>query len=418
MRRGSVVQRHSRKCPRDADGKLVPHKCRGPWAFHVELARDGSGGRRQITRSGFRTKKEADDALETALAAEAAGVADVHSLTVGTYLQQWLLGKRALRATTRRGYEIHIRLYLEPLIGQMRLADLRPHHVDQLYGDLLAAPDSRVTETTIRHIHATLRSALNTAVKRRLIPRNPALHVELPGRRGRQTSVWTPEQLGAFLDSIADHRLYAYFHLIAVAGLRRGEALGLSWGSVDFGSNLIRVSQQLVDAGQGAYLAQPKTRSGVRAVPLDSLTMAVLAAHRTRQEGERSRWGHGWSDTGLAFTREDGTPFRPEYLTHLFRKLVDAAGLPRIRLHDLRHTSASLALAAGIPVKVVSARLGHSSTVITSDLYTHVIPAVAQDAADQIAALIPARKANEAQRARELPSASLAQTDKPDKEHK
>jgi integrase len=416
VRRGSVFQRHSRKCPRGANGKVQPHKCRGPWAFHIELARDGCGGRRQVTRSGFRTKKEAEAALETTLAAETAGVAEVHSLRVGTYLHQWLEGKRALRPTTRRGYEIHVRLYLDPRIGDMRIADLRPHHVDRLYGDLLADPANRVTATTIRHIHATLRSALNTAVRRRLIPWNPALHVELPERASRPTSVWTPEELGAFLDSIADHRLYAYFHLVAVAGLRRGEALGLHWKSVDFGSNVIRVSQQLVDAGRGAYLAKPKTRSGVRAVPLDSLTMAVLAAHHERQQEERDLWGRGWTDTGLVFTREDGTPYRPEYLTHLFRRLVEAADLPRIRLHDLRHTSASLALAAGIPVKVVSARLGHSSTVITSDLYTHVIPAVAQDAADQIAALIPARRATETRRAREVPSAPLAQTDKRDRE--
>jgi integrase len=255
-------------------------------------------------------EKEAEAALETALATEAAGIVDVHSLTVGVHLWQWLRGKRALRATTRRSYEIHIRLYLGPMLGGMRLADLRPHHVDQLYAALSDSTDNRVTETTIRHIHSTLRSALNTAVKRRLIPWNPALHVELPERASRETTVWMPEQLGAFLDSIAEHRLYAYFHLIPVAGLRRGEALGLGWKSVDFDANLIRVSQQLVDAGQGAYLAQPKTRSGVRAVPLDSLTMAVLAADKHLQEDERRRWGEAWVNTGLVFTREDGTSFR------------------------------------------------------------------------------------------------------------
>ncbi len=297
-----------------------------PWAFYLDTARDTAQPRRQITKSGFRTKREAEEALDAALTAEEAGVAGVHSMTVRTYLRQWLAGKRALRATTRRGYEIHIRLYLEPMIGNMRLADLRPHHVDQLYGDLLNNSDRRVTQTTIRHLHATLRSALNTAVKRRLIPWNPALHVELPSRASHQTSVWTPEQLGAFLDSIAEHRLYAYFHLIAVAGLRRGEALGLTWKSIDFDTRVIRVSQQLVDAGQGAYFAPPKTRSGVRAVSIDAMTMAVLEAHRGRQSKEKEQWGRGWLDTGLVFTREDGSAFRPEYLTHLFRQLVERLG--------------------------------------------------------------------------------------------
>lgn len=408
MRRGSVHQRHRSSCPRTPDGKWAPHKCRGPWSFYLLSGRRPDGKRRQITRSGFSTKREAENALEEALAREEAGVADVHGLKVGTFLHQWLAGKRALRDTTRRGYEIHLRRYLVPNIGDLRLADLRPHHIDMLYADLLNTEASDLTSTTIRHIHATLRSALNTAVKRRLIPWNPAEHVELPERSRPHPSVWTPEQLGAFLDSIADHRLYAYFHIVAFAGLRRGEALGLAWEDLDFDKGLIRVRQQLVDAGQGAYLGPPKTRSGVRRVPVDAFTLDVLKAHRRAQLDERARWGSAWVDTGLVFTREDGTAFRPEYLTHLFRRLVDAANLPRIRLHDLRHTSASLALAAGVPIKVVSDRLGHSSTAITSDLYTHVIPVVAQEAADSLAALIPLRGSRATRLARQGSSDDLA----------
>jgi len=408
VRRGSVFQRHKSSCPKGPDGKYVDHKCRGPWSFYLLAGRRTDGKRRQITRGGFATKREAEHALEEALAREEAGVADVHDLKVGTFLRQWLDGKRSLRDTTRRGYEIHLRLYLEPTIGAMRLADLRPHHVDWLYGELLADPDNQVTPNTIRHLHATLRSALNTAVKRRLIPWNPAQHVELPVNSRPATRVWTPEQLGCFLDSIADHRLYAFFHLVAFAGLRRGEALGLAWEDVDFDRRLIRIRQQLVDAGRGAYLGPPKTRSGVRGVSLDALTADVLKSHRRQQDREREQWGSVWIDNGLVFTREDGTPFRPEYLTHLFNRLVGLAGLPRIRLHDLRHTSASLALAAGIPIKVVSERLGHSSTAITSDLYTHVIPVVAQEAADSLAALIPLQRRDQRGPARQLSSDDLA----------
>lgn len=408
MRRGSVYQRHKSSCPKTPEGTWAPHKCRGPWSFYLLSGRRADGKRRQITRSGFSTKRAAETALEEALAREEAGVADVHGLTVRNFLRQWLEGKRALRDTTRRGYEIHLRRYLVPNIGEMRLSDLRPHHIDMLYADLLSDENSSATPTTIRHIHATLRSALNTAVKRRLIPWNPAEHVELPERSRPATSVWSPEQLGAFLDSIADHRLYAYFHIVAFAGLRRGEALGMAWEDIDFDHGLIRVRQQLVDAGRGAYLGPPKTRSGVRRVPVDAFTVDVLRAHRRKQQDEQTRWGRAWADTGLVFTREDGTAFRPEYLTHLFKRLVDAANLPRIRLHDLRHTSASLALAAGIPIKVVSDRLGHSSTSITSDLYTHVIPVVAQEAADSLAALIPLRGAKAAGLARQRSSEDLA----------
>jgi integrase len=408
VRRGSVFQRHKTSCPKDPEGGYLEHKCRGPWSYYLLAGRRADGKRRQITRGGFATKREAEHALQEALAREEAGVADVHGLTVGAFLREWLEAKRALRDTTRRGYEIHLRLYLEPIIGAMRLADLRPHHIDMLYGDLLATPNNHVTPSTIRSLHATLRSALNTAVKRRLIPWNPAQHVELPPRTRPTTQVWTPEQLGSFLDSIADHRLYAFFHLVAFAGLRRGEALGLAWDDVNFDRRVIRVRQQLVDAGRGAYLGPPKTRSGVRGVPLDAFTVDVLRSHRRHQDEERQQWDSAWADTGLVFTREDGTQFRPEYLTHLFSNLVRAAGLPRIRLHDLRHTSASLALAAGIPIKVVSDRLGHSSTAITSDLYTHVIPVVAHEAADSLAALIPLGETTVAGLARQRSSDDLA----------
>lgn len=388
MRRGSVYQRHTRKCPRGADGKVLDHKCRGPWSFYVEAGRRPDGRRRQITRSGYPTKRAADAGLQEALAREDAGVAEVHELTIGTYVEQWLMGKRSLRPKTISGYQADIRRFVKPGIGSMRLADIRPHHIDLLYSDLLADTTKPATPSTIRHLHTTLRSALSTAVKRRLIPWNPASHVELPEERQRPTTVWIPSQLSAFLTGTRQHRLHALFRVIAAAGLRRGEALGLHWADVDLDGGAITVRWQLVDAGGAPRLGPPKTKSGARVVPLDAGTIESLQRHRTGQLAEQVAWGEGWTDCGLAFTKEDGTPLRPEYASHLFARLVGEVGVPRIRLHDLRHTNASLALAAGVPLKVVSQRLGHSSTGITSNLYTHVIPAVAREAADRIGALI------------------------------
>ena len=388
VRRGSVFQRHTRKCPRDTDGTWKPHKCRGAWSFHVGAGRRSDGSRRQITRSGYRTKRDAETALAEALAREDAGVAEVHGLTVGAYLCQWLQGKRSLRPKTVDGYRFDIDRYLVPAIGAMRLADLRPHHVDQMYGDLMSLADRPATPSTIRHLHTTLRSALNTAVKRRLIPWNPALHVELPEESRRPTTVWTPDQLQRFLESVADHRLFALFRLVATAGLRRGEALGLHWVDVDLEGAAFTVRWQLVDAGGGPQLGPPKTKTGARVVTIDQVTVSVLRRHREAQQAERHAWGEAWKDTGLVFTREDGAALRPDAVSHLFAKLTRNASLVPIRLHDLRHTNASLALAAGIPLKVVSDRLGHSSIAITSNLYTHVIPAVARDAAERIGTML------------------------------
>lgn len=388
MRRGSVYQRHRRTCPRSEDGKLLAHKCRGPWSFNVEMSRRSDGSRRQITQSGFRTKNDAQNVLRDALAREEAGVDDAQWMCVGVYLNRWLDGKRSLRPKTVEGYRMDIDRYLIPQIGPIRLAELRPHHIDAMYSDLTKAASRPATPSTIRHVHTTLRSALNSAVRRRLLAWNPALHVELPEEQRPVTTVWTPQQVQAFLSFTAEHRLSALFQLIASAGLRRGEALGLHWIDVDLDGAAFTVRWQLLELSGGPCLGPPKTRSGARVVAIDDATVQALRKHREAQTAEQEAWENGWTNIGLAFTREDGTPLRPNYVSRQFASLAAGCSLPVIRLHDLRHTNASLALAAGVPLKVVSQRLGHSSTAITSNLYTHVIPAVARDAANRIGALI------------------------------
>ena len=185
--------------------------------------------------------------------------------------------------------------------------------------------------------------------------------------------------------------MYALFHLVGLTGLRRGEAVGLRWADVDVDGRVLRTTQQVVELRGGLVVGQPKTRSGVRAVPLDPGTLEVLAAHRGRQQAERQGWGTAWHDSGLVFRYENGRMLRPEYVTRRFQALARRAGSPVIGFHGLRHTNASLALAAGVPMRLVSDRLGHSSTGITADLYTHVSPAVAGSAAAAIAGAVPRR---------------------------
>ena len=384
-----MYQRHTSACPRGSTGELIAHRCRGRWGYVIDAGRRPDGGRRQFTRSGFATKRVAEDALRQELARQAAGLADLQGQTVSEFLDRWLAGKRRLRATTRRGYAGHIRRYLRPGLGHYRLTDLRPHHLDTFYDEMLRNGRSSVTVATVHDVHRTLRSALNLAVKRRLIPWNPSLHVELPERVRPKTQVWAPDDLGRFLESTSVSRWYPLFHTIAFTGMRRGEALGLHWSDVDLAAGHVVITSQLVDAGEGPQLGEPKTRAGARIVPIDALTVTVLKDRNATQQAERDAWGPAWQDHGLVFTREDGSPVRPDYATRLFGRLSLQAGVPRIRLHDLRHTHASLALLAGVDIKVISARLGHSTTTITADLYTHVIPIVARRAADSIASVIP-----------------------------
>lgn len=226
-------------------------------------------------------------------------------------------------------------------------------------------------------------------MKKKLLAYNPALSVELPATEASKARVWDAEQAGRFLDFVKDDRLYALYLLVVMAGLRRGEVVGLRWEDVQLDTGYLRIAQQVVEVAGNVYVGPPKTKAGERAVALDPDTVAVLRAHRAAQMRERLAWGEAWTDTGLVFTREDGQMLQPAAVSIRFRAIATKAGVPVIRFHDLRHTCATLALAADVPMKVVSDRLGHSTMAITANLYTAVLPAVAREAALRIANVVP-----------------------------
>ncbi|AGP56797.1 tyrosine-type recombinase/integrase [Streptomyces rapamycinicus] len=274
-------------------------------------------------------------------------------------------------------------------------------------------PFRRITgPATQKHIRDTLRAALNTAIARGAITFNPASYVELTaakrpkamvwtdervetwlrtGERPSAVMVWTPEQAGQFLDFLADtdNRLYALFHLITFRGLRRGEACGVRWSDYARTAREMTIAVQLVQDGWEVIESAPKTDSGERVISIDEYTDEVLEAHRTKQAAERCQWGPAWIETGRMFTQDDGDRIHPGWLTDQFEKLVELSGLPPIRLHDLRHVAASLMLAAGVDVKIVSETLGHSDSRITRDIYQSVMPKAAREAAEATAAMVP-----------------------------
>ena len=403
MKHGTVIQRHTRNCPREADGSFAPHRCKGTWRYVLEYGRDSNGRRLQTSKSGYPTKGAAQSALQETVRTLMTDV-NLTSLTVKEYLEAWLASKHALKPTTMVLYTEFTTNYLVPHLGQVRLLELRAHHLDRMYASITVGMRGRpLSPSTIRRIHGVLRSALNTGVKRRLIPYNPAEHIELAPENHKRAKPWTPEQCQTFLQHIAEDRLANLYQLILVTGMRRGEAIGLRWQDVDLDSAFLSVSQQITDVNGRSMVSTPKTRRGTRDIPIDDDTVAILHRQRETQNLERIAWGPAWNEAGLVFTREDGSPLRPEYATRHFQALAEKAGLPVIRLHDLRHTNASLALDAGVSLKVVSERLGHSQIAITADLYTHVNLGLGKAAAEQIArALKPKSPA--------VPTASLPQT--------
>ena len=407
MKHGTVVQRHTRDCPRESDGSFAPHRCKGTWRYILEYGRDSNGSRLQTSQGGFPTKSAAQTALQETVRTFMVDVS-VHSLTVGEYLETWLAGKHALKPKTMSLYRDFTTNYLVPNLGQIRLLQLRAHHLDRMYANIALGMRGRpLSASTIRRIHAVLRSALNSAVKRRLIPYSPADHIELAPENPKRPKPWTVQQCQTFLRDIADDRLANLYHLILFTGMRHGEAIGLRWEDVDLEGRCLSVVQQITEVHGRGVVGTPKTKRGTRLIPIDDDTVAILRRHQEMQDVERAAWGPAWNDAGLVFTREDGRALRPEDATRHFQALAQQSGLPAIRLHDLRHTNASLALEAGVEMKVVSDRLGHSQISVTADLYTHVSRSLGNAAAEQIAGVLRAPSET-------VPTTSLPQAPKID----
>ena len=356
------------------------------------------------------------------------GAADMP--TVADWLHDWLPTQHHLSANTRRSYESHIRLYLAPTIGHHRIDRLRVPHL----GDMIEAIDEfndRIGEyrassdpalralaryrrpvgpTSLHRIRATLRAALNDAMRQELITLNPAALLKLPppgkarpvvwtdehvdywrrtGKTPSPVMVWTPEQTGQFLDHAVHDRLYALYHLVALTGLRRGEACGLHWHDLNLHAGTLTVRHQILQLGCETQLAPPKTDDSTATIAISDDTITSLNAHRMLQQAEAALAADTWHDTGLVFTEPDGQALHPAHVTAHFRHLQRQANLPPVRLHDLRHGAATHALDAGIDMKHVQTMLRHTSIKTTSDTYTNVLPRGARNTANTITRAIP-----------------------------
>ena len=357
------------------------------YRYRLELPRDpATGKRRFVTKAGFTSERAARRALANAVAqADEGRLVARNGYVVSEWLAEWL--DRAaldLRPTTVAGYE-RAAVKVNAAFGQMRLQELTPLMVERLYASLLK---SGLSAKTVRHTHAFLRSALKDAERLGLVNRNAAAAAKAPRVHRKEQQTWTPEQLSEFLNGTVAERLHPVFLLLATTGLRRGEVAGLRWADVDLDAGVLSVVHTLTTVKGNVTESTTKTIKSRRQVALDSVTVAVLKAHRIRQNEERLFVGPAWTDHGFVFAEPDGSFLHPDKISRRLRKLVQDSALPYVRLHDLRHTHATLALRAGIHPKIVSERLGHATVGITLDLYSHVSPGLDQQAAEKVAALL------------------------------
>ena len=309
-------------------------------------------------------------------------------ITLGEFLKEWLKNtKAALQPSTWTKSEQICRSYITPNLGQMKLQNLRPEHIQNLYNSLV---EQEVGDYTVIKVHTVLHSALQQAARTGIITRNPASYAQPPKEPATEMAILNESQVSQFLVAANGHRREALYHLAVVTGMREMELLGLKWTDLDFMHQTLIVERQLQrPAGEDAVkFSAPKTRYGKRAIALGSKTTEVLRAHKLRQQAEKTAAGDKWVETGLIFTNSLGGPIDARNLLRNFKQLLKAAGLPAIRFHDLRHTAASLMLNAGIPVIVVSRRLGHARASITLDIYGHLIPSMQTEAAEKIDELV------------------------------
>lgn len=362
------------------EGSIFYRKDRKLWAVTVTLGYDDRGKLRRVTKYA-KTKDEAVQLLADLQRQAGQGLlAEPSRVTVGEYMQHWLddVMRPKLRPSTYTRYETVVRLHIVPRIGRTKLQQLKPSQVQAFYTKMEA---DGVGARTRELCHVVLRKALQQAVQWGYLAVNPCDRVERPRAAKRTMNVLTPAQAQRLLAEARGHRLYALLVVLLTCGLRWGEAAALQWEDVDLKRGTLTVRRSVTEVKGKHVVGEPKTAAGRRQIVLPKLAVEALREHRKRMlaEGHAASWVFCDSEGGLLRL--------PNFRRRVLFPLLQQAGLPAIRPHDLRHTAATLLLAQGVHPKIVSERLGHSQVGITLDTYSHVLPTMQREAADRLDAL-------------------------------
>jgi len=368
----------------------ITKRGKNSYSIAISMGKDATTGKYKYQWVSVKgTKKEAEKRLSELL----------HQLDNGTfikpgkttlteYLERWLkeYAWPNLAPRTAEGYEHIIRRHLISSLGNMTLTALKPEHLQRYYSEKLTSGRCNgiggVSAQTVRHHHTALHKALQTAVEWGLLSRNVADAVSPPHVQRPEMQTWDEYEIIHFLEVAKDSPYYALFYTALFTGMRRSELLALRWQDIDSIFSQVYVSRSLHVLRDGKVVFKsPKTASGRRTVALSPSAILLLKEHKEKQALERAMMGIPLKDDDLVFSHLEGKPLLPNTVTHAWIKLVRRTGMKGIRLHDARHTHASIMLKQGTHPKIVQERLGHSSIQITLDTYSHVVPGLQEAAA-------------------------------------
>lgn len=360
-----------------SEGSIYQRKD-GLWVGCISL---GTHAGRRTRRTVYgHTKGEAAEKLRQLQSrADAGQLPDADSMTLETWLRRWLaLIAKSVEPGTLKPYTRHVELHIAPRIGGHKIQRLKPVDIESFFARLT---HDGVSAAMVRKIATTLTVALNHAVRSRLIPSNPTRGVRRPKATKPNIAHYTPEQAAKLVEACRGERMGPLFVLLLDSAARPGEALALAWPDIDFDRSSISITKSLEDSGR---VKATKTKKSVRRIDLTPATMAALHGHRKAMlaEGRDVRRGPVWVTTR-------GARVLPGDLSreHL-APILERAGLPSITAYGLRHTCATMLLAANVNPKIVSERLGHSSITLTMDTYSHCMPGMQRSATDALAAAL------------------------------
>ncbi|MGD6898653.1 tyrosine-type recombinase/integrase [Bacillus infantis] len=354
------------------------------WSFTVDVGKDPrTGKRKQKTRSGFRTKKEAQAALaEMVSNVEKGSYKEPNKRLFKDFAIEYIenIYVNKVRASTFERTSNLITNQILPWFQNATLEGIDQFLVHDFYK---TKKEEGYSSSYIQRMHELIRMLLRVAYKWELIEKDIASLIEPPRIQKKEIVTWSIDQVNEFLKFTKHSRYYPVFFLAAYTGMRKGEILGLHWSDIDFEEKTIRITKTLYKIKDQYLINEPKTKNSIRTIYIDDDILRVLKRQKVKQNLEKLKFGSVYQDKNLVFAQEDGGYVYPSAVNSLFARFTKQLEHPEIRFHDLRHTHATILLQMGVNPKIVSERLGHSTVQITLDTYSHILPSMKIDLSEK-----------------------------------